>query len=209
MRLKFLFVCLAWGLCLESFATSDSTKHNLSILGGVSGSWWKYNRGMGQGWDRSDFVKYYEVDLAYHRKIKKYQIGLLGTYGAMDEQNIEEFNDKPYARAKTTVSVRYIQFLSIGGEVLRTVVSSPRYNLLIGAGVGTFYIKTTYPFVDTFGAKIYWNGFVKHQVLLGKNCFLTLKMTYEKKHIFVPDGMPDEHHELFKTGVQLGIEKNF
>lgn len=206
MKLLFYFLLF---ISTFSFSQRDSTKNNLSLDVGMSGSWWKYNRGLGEGWDRSDYVVFYNVDLSYHRQIKTIQIGVALSYGLMDEQYIEAFNDIPSERVKTPVSDTYIQFYSLGGEILKTVVSSSRYKLAIGVGAGTFGIKTNYPFQNTFGTKIYWNAFAKHQISLSKNYFFTIKMAYEKKHIFVPEGNEKEHHEILKSGIQLGLEKYF
>ena len=207
-RILIAFLFLSFS-AVHSFSNTDSTANNLTVLAGGSGSWWKYNRGLQQGWDRSDFVAYYEVEVAYHRKFQNYQVGLVGSFGAMDEQNIEHFDDRPFPRSKTTVSKTLITFYSLGFEGLKTVVSSSNYQLLIGVGAGSFLMNTTYPYTSTFGTKLYWSGFVKHQINLKNDYFLTIKMAYEKKHIFVPDGLEGEHHEIFKTGMQVGIDKYF
>jgi len=209
MRPHLFLICVIFFTSINIFASSDSTKNNINLSAGMNGSWWRYNRGIRQGWDRSDFVPYYNVDLAYHRKIKSYELGLIFSYGAMKETMIEEFNDVPGNRAFGRVSDSFIQFYSIGVEGLKQLINSKRYHLLVGAGLGTFGIDTSYEFADEFGTKIYWNAFVKHQFLIKNNYHFSFKISYEKKHIFVPDGIEDEHHEFIRMGASIGIEKYF
>lgn len=200
------FTCLS---SIYSFANEDSTANRIGLATGVNGSWWKYNRGTGEGWDRSDFVLHYNFDLNYSRKIKKYELGLNLSYGALNETHIESYNDVPSKRSREIISEGFVQFYGLGIEVSNRLLDYKKYNLSAGVGAGVFQVNTLYADKDRFGTKVYWNAFVKHQILIKKDYYFSFKMEYEKKHVFVVDAIEGEHHEIIRLGLGIGIDKYF
>ena len=178
----------------------------LNVQLGNNLTWWRYNRGVGLGWDRTDNIRVPIVTAGAYLETEKWRIYAGLSREWWSEERLELFEDNTRRQRRLTISDRSFPITDIEIKVAHYLVSNDKYKFGLGMGVGTFFLDTELELQDNFGTQWMWSADVINQFRFKKRWAWLLGINYEKK-IILPDieQAPNERHELFSYGLWLGL----
>lgn len=204
MRLFFLVLVLLWNEAL--FAQSTKPEFGVNLQLGNSLTWWRYNRGTGLGWDRTDNIRVPIVAGGIYLETERWRLYAGSSVEWWSEKELELFEDNTRRRSRETISDRSFPITDIELKLAHYLVSKEKYKFGLGLGLGTFFLDTDLELQDNFGRQWMWSADIINQFRFKDRWAWLLGINYEKK-IILPETQqaPNEGHELFSYGLWLGL----
>ncbi len=197
-------------LILFAGFTSASQVNNpvvgINVQLGNNLTWWRYHRGVGLGWDRTDNIRVPIVATGVYLEAQKWRIYAGLSREWWSERRLELFEDNTRRQRRVTISDSNFPITDLEIKLTHYLVATKKYKFGIGMGVGTFFLNTDLELQDNFGTQWMWSADIINQVRFKKRWEWLLGINYEKK-IILPKvaQVPDERHELFSYGLWLGL----
>ncbi len=188
------------------FAQVPNPEVGINVQVGNNLTWWRYNRGDGLGWDRTDNIRVPIVAAGLYLETEKWRIYSGISREWWSEERLELFEDNTRRQRRLTISDRSFPITDIELKLTHYLVATPKYKFGLGIGVGTFFLDTELELQDNFGTQWMWSADVINQFYFKKRWAWLLGINYEKK-IILPEieQAPNERHELFSYGLWLGL----
>lgn len=189
------------------YGQESSTSFGASLELGNVLAWWKYNRGVGLGWDRTDNLRVPQIAGGLYVQRNAWQLSLLATQEWYGEKYFELFEDMVDQRRRQRFSDGTLPITNLELKVHHLLINNPRYAFGLGAGIGTFFLSTLLPLEDNFGSRYSWSAEVMNKLKLNDRVWGLFSINYQKKHIAPEfETAEGQGHEIFSYGLKLGIQ---
>lgn len=204
MRVLLTFLILIPGYITQAQAQLPEIGINVQL--GNNLAWWRYNRGTGLGWDRTDNIRVPIITAGGYLETEKWRIYAGISREWWSERRLELFEDNTRRQRRVTISERSFPITDLEVKVAHYLVATKQYKFGLGLGIGTFFLDTDLELQDNFGTQWMWSADIINQFRFRERWAWLLGINYEKK-IIIPDieQAPNELHELFSYGLWLGL----
>lgn len=204
--MRCLVVLLILFSCLPGRSQVSKPDVGINMQLGNNLTWWRYNRGVGLGWDRTDNIRVPIVATGVYLETDKWRIYAGVSREWWSERRLELFEDNTRRQSRLTISDRNFPITDLEFKLTHFLVSTSKYKFGLGMGLGTFFLDTDLELQDNFGTKWMWSADVINQFQFKERWAWLLGINYEKK-IILPEieQAISERHELFSYGLWLGI----
>lgn len=191
---------------LPGHAQDSKPEVGINVQLGNNLTWWRYNRGVGLGWDRTDNIRVPIVATGVYLETDRWRIYVGVSREWWSERRLELFEDNTRRQSRLTISDRDFPITDLELKLTHFLVSTPKYKFGLGMGLGSFFLDTDLELQDNFGTKWMWSVDVINQFQFKERWAWLLGINYEKK-IILPEveQAVGERHELLSYGLWLGL----
>ena len=204
--MKVVFTLLALLFATVLWAQPSRPEVGIQASLGNSLAWWRYNRGTGLGWDRTDNIRVPIVAAGLYLESDKWRIYAGVSREWWNEKEFELFEDNTRSRRRLTLTDKAFPITDLELKITHYLVSKKQYKFGVSLGAGTFFPETELELQNNFGTMWLWTADVINQFRFKTRWAWLLGINYEKK-IILPEveQAPNQRHELFSYGLWIGL----